>query len=237
MFNRSARSITKFAAMAAVLLISGNLSAAVLPCPSNTDLGTLIASFNSLANACQSQDKLFWNFSYTNLGTQAPTAANVQAGVIFQPGVGVDIHGWNFSAVWSQAGNSTNLANFTLSYTIEIVPGTPNTQITSADAVYAPSSQAPPGPETVTWSAGTPSTQVLTSASPGPLPPTGLGGLPANFQGPITVTANFSGTGAITQTTLRFYETTLSAVPEPATMLLCGLGFLGLGIIRHRRKA
>src|SRR4029078_2898267 len=96
MFNRSARSITKFAAMAAVLLISGNLSAAVLPCPSNTDLGTLIASFNSLANACQSQDKLFWNFSYTNLGTQAPTAAHVQAGGGFHAAGWIQIPRWTF---------------------------------------------------------------------------------------------------------------------------------------------
>jgi hypothetical protein len=51
--------------------------------------------------------------------------------------------------------------------------------------------------------------------------------------GPITVTANFAGTGAITQTSSRFFE----AVPESATMVLLGIGLAGLGIIKGRRSS
>jgi hypothetical protein len=40
-----------------------NLTAAVVICPTMTDIGTLL-SFNSVANACYSQDSMFWNFTY-----------------------------------------------------------------------------------------------------------------------------------------------------------------------------
>jgi hypothetical protein len=99
---------------------AGDLSAAVVQCPSSTDLGTL-TSFNSLANACTSQDKLFWNFSYSGLGPNAPAASAVMANLISQAlGGGLDIHGWNFGALWTQSGAS--LANFALSFTIQVCP-------------------------------------------------------------------------------------------------------------------
>ncbi len=80
----------------------------------------------------------------------------------------------------------------------------------------------------MTWNNG--ATVTLTSGSPGPLPPSGNIGF--NGVGPITVTANFSGTGAITQTTLRFYES--RAVPEPGLLLLLGSGLVV--VFGFRRK-
>ena len=142
-----------------IALTAGQLSAAVLACPTSTDLGTLIASFNSLANACFSQDKLFWNFSYTP-GPAAPAASGVTSSLIFQQGNGIDIHGWNFSSVWSQSVTTSALASFTLSYTIEVCPTSgqpcspnvvPGTLINLADAVYAPSAVFTPGPEMNGW--------------------------------------------------------------------------------------
>ena len=97
----------------------------------------------------------------------------------------------------------------------------------------------PPGQEVVDWSNG--ATVTLTSGSPGPLPSNGNIGLPADFTGPITVTATFAGTGAITQTSLRFYETPgqAAAVPEPANLswLVGGLGVIGIAGFRRLKRA
>ncbi|HVP46460.1 MAG TPA: PEP-CTERM sorting domain-containing protein [Bryobacteraceae bacterium] len=223
------------------LLATSSLSAAVVPCPTSAAFD-LLTVFNSAANACFSQDVMFWDFIYTP-DAGAPAATGVTSSLIFQTSPLLDIHGWNFDGVWvgPQAG-------FTLSYAMEVCPTsgqpcsgivTPGTSITAADATYAPVSVLPPGQEVVTWSNG--ATVTLTSSSPGPLPPNGNIGLPVGFTGPITVTAVFAGTGGITQTSLRFYETAGQAapVPEPThlSMLICGLGFIGIAGWRRLKRA
>jgi len=219
--------------MAFGLIGANNLCAAVVSCPPASTPETLafmIANFNSLANACSIQDKLFWNFSYTSLGTSAPPASNVTVDPISGP----NITGFNFSATW--AGTFASPANFILSYTVEVCPVAlvppctpPNGfSIIQADAVYSPSSLFGASIENVMWTpAGVPGTVTLTSLSPGPMANV-FPGVP----GPITVLANWTGIGDITQTTLRFYE---GVVPESATMVLMGIGLAGLGIIRRRR--
>jgi hypothetical protein len=225
-----------------IVACAGNLSAAIVPCPDSSDLQTLITSFTGIANACASQDKLFWNFTYTGLGPNAPTAANVDATLIANLLPGLEIHGWDFSALWAQG--TGGMANFTISFLIEVCPSSavclgnpiaPGTVIAGADALYAPVSVALPGPMNVSWTNG--ATATLTSGSPGPLPP--LGNIGFNGVGPIGVSATFSGTGAITETTLRFFETVpTSGVPEPVTIFAMGGALIGLSLLgRWRRHA
>ena len=219
-------------------LPAGNLWAAQLACPAFTTLDVLQAQTSGgVANACFSQDELFWNFVYTPTGS-AGAASTVEAGLIYQTVPGLDIHGWNLSSsTWVQGVGGP--AEFTLGYTTEICPSgsacagvvVPGTEITAADAVYAPVSVFPPGNETVTWSNG--ATVTLTSGSPGPLPSNGDIGFSGS--GPITVTAVWTGTGAITQNSLRFYESIpASVVPEPTTLPVIGLGLLGLGCMARK---
>jgi hypothetical protein len=226
-----------------IALTAGQLSAAMVACPTMTDLQTLINTTIGISNACISQDKIFWNFTYTP-GPAAPPASGVSASLIAQSGGGFDIHGWNFSSVWSQNVATGALANFTLSYLIQVCRPTdpcagnvvPGTLINAADAVYAPSSVFPPGSETVTWSNG--ATVTLTNGSPGPQPSNGNIGLGSGTAGVLGVTAMFSGSGAITQTTLRFYETVPTGIPEPTTLglILGGVGLIGVGGYRRKKR-
>jgi len=213
------------------LFSSGRLYAAVVPCPNSTTLDTLVTSFASVANGCFSQDKLFWNFTYTH-GPSAPAASAVIASLISETSPALDIHGWNFDGTWAQGNSPGALADFTLGYSVEICPAsgqpcsanvTPGNSIKAADATYAPVSVFPPGNEDVSWSNG--AIVTLTSAFPGAEPPNGNIGLAPGFAGPITVTAHFLGTGAITQTSLRFYESAAAVVPEPKQLVFMLIGF------------
>lgn len=218
-----------------VALSAGILSAAAGPCPVADNLQDLIASFPTIGVACFNQDKLFWGFSYTPTGTNAPAASQVQSTLIFQTSPSIDIHGWSFSGDWEQA--SANLASFILSYRIQVCNDPacagavmPGTVISGADAIYAPSALTGAGNETVNWSNGASTT--LTSSIPGPQP--GGANIGFNGLGPLTVTANFSGTGAITGTSFRFYET---VVPEPASVgsVFGGLALIAIAAYRRRR--
>ena len=223
---------------------ASNLSASQVACPVATTVDVL-QGFNTSANGCYSQDKLFWNFNYTPTGS-AGAASTVIADLIFeQIGSGLDIHGWNFSSSsWIQG--TSGPAQFTIGYTMEVCPSgsacfgnvVAGTVIDGADAVYAPVSIFPAGNAVVTWTwdGGGTDTVTLTKGSPGPDPFNGDIGLGAGILGPINVEANFSGTGAITQLTLRFYEDRTTFSPEPVTMALVGGGLVAFGLFARKRR-
>jgi hypothetical protein len=226
----------KRALMMGALLTLGisGARADIIACPGMTTLSYLV-TLNTPENACYSQDKLFWDFSY-DPGPGAPGASDVNATLIFQPAGAFDIHGWNFAATWAQ--NAAGLANFELGYSIQVCAtgvcaGPPGANIFAADATYAPSAFGA-GDQTVLWSTGTGAT--LTQGSPGALPVAANIGLPpGGTTAPISVTANFSGTGAITGTNLRFYQHVVPE-PEPVGIVVAGLALLMIAAIRPRTR-
>src|ERR1035437_202757 len=139
-------------------LSAGNLLASQIACPTATTFDVLAAqTAGGIANACTSQDKLFWDFVYIPTDI-AGAASTVTAGLISQTVGNLDIHGWNFgSSSWAQGAGVP--ADFTIGYTIEVCPAgsacvgavVPGTLITRADAVYAPRSLFSPGNETMNW--------------------------------------------------------------------------------------
>src|ERR1035441_5980420 len=78
-----------------------NLSASQIQCPTTNNTFDQLLAFNSEANGCYSQDKLFWGFTYTPTGTDG-AASTVNTQLIFTSLASGDIHGWNFgSNDWS----------------------------------------------------------------------------------------------------------------------------------------
>jgi hypothetical protein len=133
-------------------LTAGNLSATQVFCPLTNVTFDQLVQYDSVADACAIQDKLFWGFTYTPTGLTEP-ATGVNASAIFQAGPSSqDVHGWNFSSsMWTQP--------FTISYNMEVCPvGSicANQVITgliilAGDASYAPTLFGATGNETVTF--------------------------------------------------------------------------------------
>ncbi len=207
-----------------VLASVGIAFAAPIACPTGVTLATLIALPTTGPNAgCQSQDKIFSGFTYTGGG--AITAADINVGLVFQqPSSNTDIHGWNFIPV----GGSWS-TGFTLSYTISVAPGNPNTSI------FASKDQIDTGL--------VPNGIVLTDVQ------TGVGTLmPVGALGQETKQVTYSGLQSITTTSTatiptgtgllsleqEWFENTASSVPEPAAMFLLGTGLLGVSLLRRR---
>ena len=207
----------------------GVVVAAPIACPTGASLATLIALPTTGPNAgCQSQDKIFSNFTYSPL-TGGVSASNITAGLVFQQvGGNTDIHGWNFiPTVGSWA------TGFTLSFTISVAPGNPGT------VIFASKDQIDSGlvPNNVVMTdiqtgVGTLTTRGLTTAAET---------LQVSYPGlqsiTTTSTATIAGGNGLLSFEQEWFESIGSSTPEPAAMFLVGTGILGLSLLRRRKHS
>lgn len=123
-----------------------NVQGAVAPC-ADTTLDQLIA-LN--ATGCQSQDRIFSNFSYE--GSDAPSAIAAKL-IFYSLPNNQDIHGWSFKNL-NARGAWIN--DFKLGFTISLAPGSPNVAIVmSQDQINTGSTS------NGTWMSDTQSTATL----------------------------------------------------------------------------
>ena len=177
----------------------------------------------------QVQDKLFYDFFYSSSGSGGAVAIPAE-GVSVTP---IDIPlnpGWLFEAAWA-AGPGQTLDSL-IQYSVRVLDGGPPiTDISARMEGYGQISQglvvvAETGPVNLLLydaSFGTVSYQEAVLENP--------------TMGPITVYKDISvngndGIAAVSAVYNQFSET---AVPEPATMLLLGLGMVGMAPLIKRK--
>jgi hypothetical protein len=219
-----------------VMMILGSVSAWASPadCTTQTNLAQLIALG---ASGCQHQDKIFSNFAYNGTGSEAPglvATTHENSGGI---GLPTDVHGWNFSV---PGGFTTG---FTLSYTVTVDLlcatdgncGAINGTDTSHQAIFASVDQEQSGivPN---------NTAVTDTQTGGVLHINGSStGAETNqiTYAPLTVintsaVYTTSGTSGMQTFEEDFFEEN-TAVPEPATLALCGGALVLVGFLKKRR--
>ncbi len=216
-------------------------SAAPLLCASAT-AAYYMTTYNSLANACQVGDKLFYNFSYsgTSIGGLTPVDGS-QVNVVGdssnpnEPGLIFSSNAWTVSSPGGTHG--TLDLDSSISFTVQTVDN--SAHITGASLDFT-------GAFTVTGIAGADITETV---SPNGVPP--ASSFHVDSSGPISTSVVFANPVSLvtvskdlvviippnqagTATITSFREGFSENAPEPVGTVLIGSGLLALGLFRRR---
>jgi hypothetical protein len=205
------------------------MQAATIPCPGNSTLASLIALGSGPGNGCTVDDMLFNNFSYTP-SAGAPASSGINASLDDNPIALVE--GFTFTV----PGLSFD-GNFSLGYTATVV-ACATCKITSVTEQLLAAQNPPSAPSiSVVETAGL-SPLVISNASFA----NNTNG--DSFPGVTAVTKAATATGISAPDSLLSFEsdirqtnTPILSAPEPATLSLLGLSFLGLGYLRRRARS
>lgn len=233
--------ITRPVLIEAALTALAGMASANLLCGGDTATN-YIANYNTLANACQVGDKLFYGFIYTGTsigGIQPVTSSQVNIvgdpGNPNEPGLVFSSNAWTLSSAGGTHG--TFDLDSRIQFTVQTIDDRP--LIFDASLNFA-------GDFSITGIAGA---NISETVQPGGIPPaisfqvnsTGPFSSTNLFPSPVSLVTvnkdvvviippNQTGSASISS----FREGFSESVPEPAAVFLIGSGLLGFGLLRRR---